>query len=181
MTAPTSRSAAPPTWRVFVAFGVMLALAVALVVVSRPGAGEQPVGLAPLAPADSNPPARTPAPAATDRLLEDAASAMAAWGLFAATGDLEAVSATFAEGPQLEQLRAEAAERSANGPGLPAFEFALSESDVVTADGQTAVIRSTIEMSRPGTEPAEFRWDIEMRWDTEAGRWLLYTVSTVEE
>jgi hypothetical protein len=101
--------------------------------------------------------------------------------VFAATGELDEVSATFAEGPQLEQLRSEAIDRTATAPGLPAFRFAMSDSDVIALDGEVASVRTAVTMSRPGTDPSDFRWQIELRWDGDRGRWMLYTVATVPE
>ena len=87
----------------------------------------------------------------------------------------------FAEGPQLAQLRNEAEGLRNSGPGLPPFDFALLDPALTDVGESRAIVRSGIRMTRPDTEPADFRWDIEMVWDQIAERWRLYTVATVEE
>ncbi len=164
-----------------VAFGVIVVLAVALLLVSR---SDREVAATEASPFPAAPPTSTAPPTASpdeSQILPHAAEALSAWGLFAATGDLDEVYATFAPGPQLDQLEAEAPDRSASAPGLPAFEFTMSDSAVVTSDATSATVRTSIRMTRSGSEPADFRWELVMRWDEPRRRWMLYTVSTIEE
>lgn len=186
MTMPPSPApAGPPTWRLGVAFGVVALLLAALILVTRADAD----------PAAAHAVATTPERATTsleapvssgsvpdaDRVLAHTDEALAAWGLFAATGELDDVEATFAGGPQLEQLRSEAPDRVASGPGLPAFDFAMSDSEVVNVDGNVASVRTAVTMARRGADTAEFFWQIDLRWDEDRSRWMLYTVATVPE
>jgi hypothetical protein len=164
------------------AFGVMLALAAALVLVSRAepeGVAATPSSVASTQAVETTASAVTSSVAGESRVLSDAAEALAAWGVFAATGDLDPVFASFAEGPQLDQLLAEAPDRRISGPGLPAFEFEMSNTSIMAVTDDAATVQSSIEMTRPGIDPAQFRWEIELRWDPEDERWRLYTVSTI--
>jgi hypothetical protein len=170
-----------PPWRVFVAFAVVLVLALALIVVSRSDAETNAGPAAPPPPVTST---TTQAPSTTlDRdalLLGQTQDALDAWGEFAATGDVDAVREMFLAGPQLDQLQTEAGDAGATWPGLPAFQFALTDTTISRMTEDAAVVRASIAMSRPGTTTTAFRWDIEMRWDDTSERWRLYTVSTPE-
>ena len=177
----------PPTWRIVVAFGVVIALAGALFLESGGDAETVTAGTGPVSgsttsvAADTTDPSTTVAPIdPVDRLIADTERALVAWGVFAATGELAAVAATFADGPQLAQLRSEAVGLSESAPGLPAFEFDMTQAEIRNVSADAAVVRSSIRMTRPDTEPAAFDWDIEMRWDESGGRWRLWTVSTVD-
>ncbi len=178
MTGSETPIQGPPTWRIIVAFGVVLALAAALVVVTQ--------GSADTIAAPGREETSTPSPAETSpdqaaTIVADTEAALRAWGWFAATGEIAAVEGVFAEGPQLAQLRNEAEGLRNSASGLPPFDFALVEPALTDVGESRAVVRSSIRMTRPGTEPADFRWDIEMTWDQAAERWRLYTVATVEE
>lgn len=177
-------------WRMVVAFTVLLLLLTALVVVSRsdPDTSETaaaptqdtPVPTAGRATTSSSI-APQPQSSPEEVLLEHTQDALDAWGVFAATGNLDVVRETFGAGPQLEQLRSEAEHPDAVWPGLPAFRFAIAGSSVSSLNEEAALVRVSIEMSRePGVTADAFSWDIEMRWDGAEERWRLYTVSTVE-
>lgn len=102
--------------------------------------------------------------------LAAAAEALAAWGRWAGDGDLSHLDATFADGPQLAQIRREDA---ALVPG-EWYEFYL-EAGRVIAPG---VVRGTVILSREGEPEQRFDWDIEL---VEVdGVWRLWTVRTAD-
>ena len=177
-----------PAWRVVVAFLALLALAGALVLVSRtrdeasppPELAATTADNARATPPPSAPEAGSAAPALED-VLPDLTSALAAWGVFAATGELDEVDRYFwPAGPQREQLSREAAPVQAAPIGLPAYEFVLTDPALeVIADDRVDVI-GTVSVSRPGVETARYSWRLELRRDSESGLWRLWTVSTVD-
>lgn len=103
----------------------------------------------------------------TEGEIEAAQRALNAWGLFAGDGDTARLQQTFADGPQLAQLRSEVIEA-----GAP-YTFALSDAEV-TAPG---FVVGTVTVSRPGESVQSFHWEIELR-STDTG-WKLWTVRTV--
>lgn len=103
----------------------------------------------------------------TEGEIEAAQHALTAWGLFAGDGDTSRLPQTFADGPQLAQLRSEVIDAG------PPYAFALSEAEV-TAPG---FVVGTVTVSRPGEIVQTFRWEIELRL-TDTG-WKLWTVRTV--
>jgi hypothetical protein len=113
-----------------------------------------------------------------DRVEGDLDAALRAWGVFAATGDLAAVEGAFAvDGPQYDQLQSEVADRLANAPGLPAFDFLMRDAAIVDSSKSAMVLRGDVVLQRAGVAAETFRWDVEMRWDGELGRWVLWTVA----
>ncbi len=183
----------PPTWRVMAALGLVGLLLAALVAVNGRGVGDVSVAAASREPVDE--PAAEPAsssavpsapvsapkegiPADVARVDRDLEAALSAWGVFAATGDLAAVDGVFAaDGPQYAQLQSEVADRLANAPGLPAFDFTMAEAEVVTRSPTAVVLRGDVVVQRVGLAAESYRWDVELRWDGTTGRWLLWTVS----
>lgn len=100
--------------------------------------------------------------------IDGAQAALTAWGLFAGDGDVSQLSTTFADGPQLAQLRGESIE-----PGPP-YTFALSEASI-TSSGR---VLGLVTVSRPGEAVQTFRWEIELR--ESDGHWKLWTVRTAD-
>ena len=100
--------------------------------------------------------------------LEAVAAALEDWGQWAGDGDLSHLDNTFADGPQLAQLRRE---DPAIEPGAP-YLFVLEEGGVV----EPGVVRGTVVLSRPGETEQRFRWDLELV-DVD-GRWRVWTVRT---
>lgn len=100
--------------------------------------------------------------------LEAAAAALDDWGEWAGDGDLSHLENTFADGPQLAQLRRE---DPAIEPGAP-YSFVLEGGELV----EPGVVRGTVVLSRPGETEQRFHWDLEL---VEVdGRWRLWTVRT---
>ena len=103
--------------------------------------------------------------------LEAVAAALEAWGEWAGDGDFSHLEDTFADGPQLAQLRRE---DPAIEPGAP-YSFVLEDGELV----EPGVVRGTVVLSRPGETKQRFHWDLEL---VEAdGRWRLWTVRTSPE
>ena len=199
MTAPDEVSVGVPAWRVVVALLFVAALVAGLVAVSgREPEAASPSATAILPPAPETAQSSTagaamslaPAvPAETDSsapeapflaaVRNDLEAALAAWGLFAATGEIDAVDGRFApDGPQYAQLLREVDDRVANAPGLPAFEFSMPDPVVLSSDPNAVVLTGEVIVTRPGIAPESYRWDIELRRDEEQGRWVLWTVAS---
>lgn len=86
------------------------------------------------------------------------------WGRFAGSGDLRAVADSFADGPQLAQLRTETVDPD------EAYTFELFNPVVI----RPGVIVGDVMVGRPGEPTQTYRWEIEMRLDS--GEWKLWTV-----
>lgn len=109
-------------------------------------------------------------------VLDNAQAALAAWGEFAATGELGVVDGSFViGGPQYVQLEGEAPGLAETAEGPPPFEFLLTFPQVVAADGVgIATVRGTVVIARNGEIQSEVDWDIEMHWFDDEGRWRLF-------
>jgi len=100
--------------------------------------------------------------------LAAAASALEAWGRWAGDGDLGHLAETFADGPQLAQLRREDA---GIVPGPP-YAFVLTGGELIGP----GLVRGTVVLGREGEAEQRFSWDIEL---VEIdGVWRLWTVRT---
>ena len=101
--------------------------------------------------------------------IEAAAAAVRAWGSFASTGDMDAISEWFAaEGPQYLQLESEVL---AIVPSA-GYTFDLRDARLIAP----GVVRGSVLVTAPGDEPREYLWDIELV--REANRWKVWTVRT---
>ena len=104
---------------------------------------------------------------------------MAAWGEFAVTGDLTLVTGLFVvHGPQLEQLRGEAAALLADPLGPPPYEFEVRDPVVMMEDPGEAIVAAQVVMTRIGETPQEFDWRIHLH--QIGGTWQLWTVAPAE-
>jgi len=129
--------------------------------------------------AGSREPDDRPEPASSTTVDRDpvqaAEAALADWGRFAVSGDLDAISASFdPAGPQYQLLTIEAGALSASGRGDPPYAFTVEVVEVRAGEGEEQVVRAEVTMSRPGESIRRFNWDLVMR--QVAGRWLLWTV-----
>ncbi|CAN5319846.1 hypothetical protein BH18ACT5_BH18ACT5_19800 [soil metagenome] len=100
--------------------------------------------------------------------LGAAKAALEAWGSWASDGDLAHLESTFADGPQLAQIRKEDASIV---PG-EAYEFFLVDGEVI----EPGVVRGMVVLNRPGEAEQRFRWDLELV--QVDGEWRLWTVRT---
>ena len=129
--------------------------------------------------AGSREPEDRPEPVASTTVGRDpvraAEAALADWGRFAVSGDLDAISASFdPAGPQYQLLTIEAGALSASGRGDPPYAFTMEVVEVKAGEGEEQVVRAEVTMSRPGESSQQFNWDLVMR--PIGGRWLLWTV-----
>ncbi len=109
-----------------------------------------------------------PSPPSQSAELAGAEAALAAWGLWAGDGDLAHLEGTFADGPQLAQIRSE---DPTIVPGDP-YHFVLSDARVV----EPGLVRGTVMLTRPGEVEQHFQWDLELI--EVDGVWRLWTVRT---
>ena len=112
----------------------------------------------------------TPTTVATDERVPAARAGLAAWGRFAASGDLADLAGTFDEsGPQYRQLAA-----SASGVGGAPYTVTIDDAQVAAVDDHTTEVTVTAEWSRPDEVIQRYRWTIELRrTDTT---WQVWTV-----
>ncbi len=134
-------------------------------------------------PSSSRPPPRpsttSPVPSSAWADVRAAVTgAMAAWGRFAVTGDLEEVSSWFApDGPQYRQFEEEA-ERLESAPiGPPPYTVLVEDLDVEEWDGG-ARAEGGFVFVRTGEPSQSFHWVIELT--RRGGRWQVWTVTTID-
>lgn len=173
-----------PRWRLTLALVLVAGLAAAVVAASGIFGDEPPRTSPPaavpagLSPTTAASPQSTAGTASrgddeTEAILHATQAALDAWGEFAVTGDLGPVEEQFADGPQLRQLRDEAASRPAEAPGPPPYRFTLRDTSV-TADDAAARVDAEVVLTRPGEVSQEFRWRIHLR--RFGDEWRLWTV-----
>lgn len=105
--------------------------------------------------------------------------ALAAWGIFAVTGVMADLGDHFVVGgPQRRQLRSESAAIRENPLGPPAYDVTTANVFTKSVSNDDVVLRAEVLWERPGEEPQQMLWDIQMR--LVDGRWLLHTVEAVE-
>ena len=105
---------------------------------------------------------------ADQRAIADGEQALADWGEFAVTNDLDTVKDTFwADGPQYKQLEREAKQRK-EPIGPPPYKMTMTGVQVLKPRDNQRVLRGRVQMTRPGERPQSFNWDV--------GRWRLWTV-----
>jgi hypothetical protein len=101
--------------------------------------------------------------------IQAAAEAVRAWGVFAATGDLDPLSDWFAtDGPQYSQLASEVPHIV---PGS-VREFEFSQAELLGA----GLVRGSVTVTGGGGDQQDYRWDIELI--QRDGRWKVWTVRT---
>ncbi len=112
--------------------------------------------------------------------VEAARTGLAAWGHFAATGDLTHVRRSFAAGgPQLVQLEDEARRGPSQvGTSLRGYVVTLREPQAEVLSG-VATVTGTVFWSRAGEADRTYRWAIELR-QADDGSWRLFTVRTLQ-
>ena len=116
---------------------------------------------------------------AQDKLLADSRQALADWGRFGASGDLNLVKLSFwPDGPQYKQLVRESPRIKQRPIGPPPYQFTLEDPVTVLQAGKDRLVRGVVTTSRQGVPSRTFHWDIYMRQDPSAGgRWRVWTVA----
>ena len=111
------------------------------------------------------------------RAIADGEQALADWGEFTVTNNLDTVKDTFwADGPQYKQLEREAKQRK-EPIGPPPYKMTMTDVQVLKPQDNQRVLRGRVQMTRPGEEPQSFNWDVWLQVDPAAGgRWRLWTV-----
>jgi hypothetical protein len=114
---------------------------------------------------------------ADQRAIADGERALADWGEFAVTNDLDTVKDTFwATGPQYKQLEQEAKARK-KPIGPPPYKMTMTGVQVLKPRDDQRVLRGRVQMTRPGERPQSYNWDVWLQVDPAAGgRWRLWTV-----
>lgn len=102
--------------------------------------------------------------------------ALAAWGQFAVSGQLDDLGDHFVVGgAQRRQLRSESASIQAAPPGPPPYVVTTGDVFSISVAADDVVLRTDVTWSRPGEDDQTFTWDIQMR--RVEGRWRLLTVA----
>lgn len=181
-----------PRWRTLLASAIVAALAVGLALQvssasappdSNPSAVTVSAaqGADPVAPTTLGGPSTTTmmlvsgsiGPAVGAQIRASVADALAGWGTFAVTGDLDDVAAFFhPDGPQWQVLLAEA--ETFVAAGGDAFIVTGDERSLVF-NADSAVIRTDVTFARASQDAAVFAWNIELRPDA-AGEWRIWSV-----
>ena len=114
---------------------------------------------------------------ADQRAIADGEQALADWGEFAVTNNLDTVKDTFwANGPQYKQLEREAKQRK-EPIGPPPYKMTMTGVQVLKPQENQRVLRGRVQMTRPGEKPQSFNWDVWMQLDqADGGHWRLWTV-----
>lgn len=100
--------------------------------------------------------------------------AMAAWGRFAVSGDLEEVEPFFVvDGPQYRQFVEEAAALAVAPPGPPPYRVLVETSNVVR-DAAEAQVEAGVRFVRTGEPSQSFRWVVVLR--IVGDDWKVWTV-----
>ena len=103
------------------------------------------------------------------RAIADGEQALADWGEFAVTNDLNTVKDTFwADGPQYKQLEREAKQRK-EPIGPPPYKMTMTGVQVLKPRDDQRVLRGRVQMTRPGERPQSFNWDVWLQVDPAAG------------
>ena len=182
-----------PRWRTLLASAIVAALAVGLAlqvssVSAPPDSNPSAVtvsaaqGADPVAPTTLGGPSTTTTttlvsgtagPDVGEQIRAILVDALAGWGTFAVTGDLDDVAAFFhPDGPQWQVLLAEA--ETFVAAGGDAFIVTGDERSLVF-NADSAVIRTDVTFARASQDAAVFAWNIELRPDA-AGEWRIWSV-----
>jgi hypothetical protein len=116
----------------------------------------------------------------TDVRVESARAALAAWGRFAASGDLATLAGYFdPDGPQYRLLANEAANGAARlGRGDP-YNVTVTNAKVIAQTATEAVLSASAVWERPGEASQTFRWELVLRLE-DADHWLVWTLRDKE-
>lgn len=165
-----------PAWGLPAAIAVVGVLVLAVIVrVVAPGltSGQAPVGEPASAPTSHASPARQ-----DDRVVA-ARDALAAWGRFAATGDLAALDRPFdPDGPQYRQLANEAGTLRSVAATAQPYEVTLTDARLGEALPGEAVVTGSVVWTRPGEPDQQYAWELVLR-STDGKAWRLWTVRDV--
>jgi hypothetical protein len=145
-----------------IGIAVLIVAVLAWVIVGRPGTDGKATATA----------------KANQRAIADAEKALADWGQFAVSNDLRDVKDSFwANGPQYKQLAKEAKQRQGEKLGPPPYKMTMTKPMVETPRPDQKILRGQVEMTRPGSKPQTFHWEIWLQQDPASnGRWRLWTV-----
>jgi len=188
---PGSPGEKPPPWKVWVGVITLAVLAVAVVVVAQRTSSEvvspttQPtprqVSTTQVddAVADAVPDTTMPVLDPGAGVVADVEAALAAWAVFAGSGDPEVLAETFViDGPQHVQLVDEVGALGDATAG--SYQFDLVDPVVPEPTNGVTEVRSGVRFIQPSGDAFTYDWNIEMRWDETDQRWRLWTVSTVQ-
>jgi hypothetical protein len=119
---------------------------------------------------------------ADQRLIADARRALADWGEFAISGNVDELKDTFwTDGLQYQKLAKEAPTLKSKNIGPPPYQFALTPSRVLDAQGRQPpgqkIVRGTVRVTRQGERTQNFSWDIYMRRVPNSETWRVWTVA----
>lgn len=129
----------------------------------------------------------------SDKIVQDLQTALNAWATFYNSGDLRKIQNSFdVAGNQYALLQngspatatkaavPSAAEIAANpDTGLPA-KVELGNVGNVGKQGSVYTVRAEVTWTKPGTTPINYKWDIEMKKDTNDESYLLSTIKTTD-
>jgi hypothetical protein len=111
---------------------------------------------------------------ATRGPLDVVTEGMAAWGRFAAEGDLDTVAPWFsAGGPQWHQFEEEAADLAAVPLGGSPYSVVVDE-PAIAGDGEEMRVEARVTFVRTREPSQTFEWIIVLR--PEGGGWRIWTV-----
>jgi hypothetical protein len=122
----------------------------------------------------------TSAPVTGERdVLSVVEEAMAAWGRFAVSGDLDEVEPFFAvDGPQYRLFVEEAVALAVAPPGPPPYRVSVETSDLV-GDAAEARVEARVRFIRTGEPSQSFRWVIVVR--RVGDDWKVWSVVGVDK
>lgn len=162
-----------PAWGLPAAIAVVGVLALAVIVrVLVPGlmTGQGPAE-------ERRPASDSPAAGASeDTRILAARAALAAWGRFSVSGNLDVLAAHFdPTGPQYRQLEGEAETiRSGVRGGVP-YDVSLAHAQVTNAGSNEALVTAIVTWVKPGEAEQRYSWEVVLR-DAGRGQWRLWTV-----
>jgi hypothetical protein len=117
----------------------------------------------------------TAAVASQDPRIKAAGAALAAWGTFAVSGQLDDLGEHFdPEGPQYRQLVADA--HALRDPtSLTAYDVTLNDSHLRQVDDGRVLVDGVVTWTRPGEAEQRYAWELELRYE-DGSSWRLWTV-----
>jgi hypothetical protein len=176
--APEPPRVEPAEWRLLAGAGIALAIGIALFARFLHTGPAATQASSSAGNSVKPPPVARPATPTQVPVVAAAREALAAWGRFAISGDLDEVNPYFAHGgPQYLRLESEAPRLAANPLGPPAYSFEFPSPTVLTVSADRTIVRGVITFARAGEAARTFRWDLKMEWSEAKQRWLLWTVT----